>query len=73
MKTYTLTWRSDRWNKPNSLCRVRINCSDPLEIFMYQIFDDGQVQHLLTATRPRCHRLIKCGKLVAREATYQGV
>lgn len=73
MKTYTLTWLSSMGFKPICRCRFDSLCA----LYDSDLPNDKILQFCRLVSRPSwfdsCARLIKCGKLVARQATYQGV
>lgn len=74
MKSYTLTWRhSSFYGSTRSRCRF-----DSLCVFWkHDMKNDKLAQFLrvmsFVMSGNSSLRLIKCGKLVARQATYQGV
>lgn len=79
MKTYTFTWRHAPYYG-KTMSRVRFDSKSAIwdrhlpndEILQFM----SLVASLSFSITPFCNpccRLIKCGKLIARQATYQGV
>lgn len=68
MKTVVISWRSPKWYRENALSRRVMHTDDYLLVFMMAVLDDVNIP-----CGCHHHRLTKCGKLIAREATYLGV
>jgi hypothetical protein len=78
MKTYTLTWKSFKWQNKSSISRFRVpfipDSSLTGVIGYFLDFATGKYNNFtFVGVRPSCWRLSSCGRLVARSATYQGV
>ena len=65
-------WSFDPSSRENALCRARVRYLDPIEFFLYHAYHDGYVK-IYSHCSPNCFRLVCCGRLIARSATYQGV
>lgn len=80
MKTYTLTWKHSSFYG-STLSRCRFDPSAVIWPFMLQVnsepVTDSPVlafMHLCCSLLSSCsYRLSSCGRLVARQATYNGV
>lgn len=71
-KTYTLTWKHDPYFG-STLSRCRFDSTNTF-MWNWNLPNDKILQFMNLLSRSvAAYRLVKCGRLVARSATYQGV